>query len=242
MASPLALALALMLGGLSVRGIGVPDGPLTLRDGRRLREFVVAADELSVRDQETGWRLESVPPGQLTAAAQARLASGNREIGLVLYPTGADRNTSTRRVLARTVLVHTAAGTNPLTLPLTVEGGHRLEVPSYSHRLAVYAADDAFGAVELATTLRLVPGIVQADAELGRHQELQYLPNDPYFKLQWHLRAVEDINGGVDGIDAGVVPAWDNYRGAGSIVGVVDDGVEGSSAALGGRRRLSARH
>lgn len=218
-------ALILLLCGVSWISAGTPVGPLTLRDGRQLREFVVAEDELFVRNRDGGWKLESVPLGQIDAA-RGRLAGNSREIGLVLYPSGAERDLGTRRVLARTVVVQTQLGIDPHGLPRTVEGGRRLDIPSYSRRLAVYEADDVFGAIDLANTLRAIPGIAQADAELGRHQDLQYLPNDKYFKLQWHLHAVEDLNGGTDGIDVGAVPAWDNYRGAGIIAGIVDDGIE----------------
>lgn len=203
----------------------IPAGALELRDGRTPRTFVVAEDELSVRDAQSGWRLESISPGDL-AARRAQVARAGQEVALVLYPAGAGRDDGTRRTLARTVLVEVVPGTDPATLPMAVEGGRRMEVPAYSRRLAIYAADDAFGAVELATTLRRLPGVASADPELGRHHVLHYRPNDPLFGLQWHLEAVEDRNGGTDGIDVGVVPAWDKYRGAGILAAVVDDGME----------------
>lgn len=214
-----------------------PSGRLELREGRTVRSFVVAADELSVRDPEAGWHLEAVSPGD-PASSRARLARANREVSLVLYPVDAERNEGTRRTLANTVVVETRPGTDPGTLPLLVEGGHRVSVPAFSRRLALYEADDSFGAVDLAQTLQQIPGVVAADPELGRHHVLDYRPNDPYFNLQWHLEAVEDRNGGTAGIDIGVVPAWDKYRGAGIIAAVVDDGMEYTHPDLAANVRL----
>ena len=203
----------------------MPAGLIQLREGRTTRPFVVAADELSVRDPESGWHLESISPGDHNGT-QARLARAGREISLVLYPEGAERSDATRRTLAHTVVVETLPNHPTSALPLSVEGGHRLPLPSYSSRLAIYEADDAFGAIELAQTLQQVPGVLHADPELARHQLLEYRPNDPYFELQWNMEAVELQNGGTDGIDVGVVPAWDNYRGAGILAAVIDDGIE----------------
>jgi subtilisin-like proprotein convertase family protein len=54
-------------------------------------------------------------------------------------------------------------------------------------------------------------------------------PTDPLFGSQWHLQNTgQVINGttGVAGIDINVVDVWDEYTGAGVIIGDVDDGVE----------------
>ncbi len=50
------------------------------------------------------------------------------------------------------------------------------------------------------------------------------LPNDPLFQYQWHLLNTGQT-GGTPGIDLNVVPVWQNYTGAGVLVGVLDDGV-----------------
>jgi len=47
-----------------------------------------------------------------------------------------------------------------------------------------------------------------------------FVPTDPLFQDQWHLLNM------IGGIDINVMPVWDEYRGSGAIVGVVDDGVE----------------
>ena len=55
-----------------------PSGRLELREGRTVRSFVVAADELSVRDPEAGWHLEAVSPGDPASSVLNRVEYGNR--------------------------------------------------------------------------------------------------------------------------------------------------------------------
>jgi subtilisin-like proprotein convertase family protein len=52
----------------------------------------------------------------------------------------------------------------------------------------------------------------------------RFIPNDPQFPNQWHLKNTGQ-GGGLVGFDANVETAWDNYLGDGVVVGVVDDGV-----------------
>ncbi len=49
-------------------------------------------------------------------------------------------------------------------------------------------------------------------------------PNDPLFAKQWHLNNTGQT-GGPAGNDVGALRAWDTSRGAGVVIGVVDDGV-----------------
>ena len=55
------------------------------------------------------------------------------------------------------------------------------------------------------------------------------IPTDEFFGLQWHLQNTgQVINGvsGTPGIDINVVGVWDDYTGAGVIIGDVDSGIE----------------
>lgn len=51
------------------------------------------------------------------------------------------------------------------------------------------------------------------------------LPNDPLFQYQWHLLNTGQF-GGRPGVDANVVPVWDDYTGKGVTVGIYDSGVQ----------------
>ena len=52
-----------------------------------------------------------------------------------------------------------------------------------------------------------------------------FVPNDPFFRDQWHLRN-QGQSGGTSGADANIVPAWDTARGSGVVIGIVDSGVD----------------
>ncbi len=49
---------------------------------------------------------------------------------------------------------------------------------------------------------------------------------DSYFGYQWHLRATTS-----NGMDLNVLPVWDDYRGKGVTVGVIDTRIEIARAA-----------
>ncbi|HKB02974.1 MAG TPA: S8 family serine peptidase, partial [Gemmataceae bacterium] len=53
----------------------------------------------------------------------------------------------------------------------------------------------------------------------------RFIPNDPRFKDEWHLRNTGQL-GGTPGVDARVTSVWDKYSGVGVEIGVVDDGLE----------------
>ncbi|MCP5229071.1 S8 family serine peptidase [Accumulibacter sp.] len=57
-----------------------------------------------------------------------------------------------------------------------------------------------------------------ADSAVGAPQTAY---NDPSVSAYWHLQATISVAGG-----ANVVNVWDDYRGAGVVVGVIDDGVD----------------
>ncbi|WP_137045769.1 S8 family serine peptidase [Pseudolabrys sp. FHR47] len=54
---------------------------------------------------------------------------------------------------------------------------------------------------------------------------LNFIPNEPYFQNQWHLRNTGQT-GGPAGIDINVTSVWDDYDGSGVKVGVYDDSVQ----------------
>ncbi|HEY7089798.1 MAG TPA: S8 family serine peptidase [Tepidisphaeraceae bacterium] len=54
---------------------------------------------------------------------------------------------------------------------------------------------------------------------------LRAIPDDPLFPNEWHLLNTGQTTG-APGNDADVTPVWDNYRGDGVTIGVVDDGLE----------------
>ena len=53
----------------------------------------------------------------------------------------------------------------------------------------------------------------------------KWIPNDANFDDQWHLQNTGQT-GGNAGEDANITTAWDDYRGNGVVIGIVDDGVD----------------
>lgn len=75
----------------------------------------------------------------------------------------------------------------------------------------------------IAAPIRLARDPAYAPA-VRQHQK-RFVPNDPLFAGQWHLRNTGQ-QGGTAGEDARLVSAWDVATGAGVVIGVVDDGVQ----------------
>jgi len=82
----------------------------------------------------------------------------------------------------------------------------------------------------------VVPAADAAHAPDLRQQTTRSIPNDPLFATQWHLRNTGQ-SGGTAGEDARLPAAWDVATGAGVVIGVVDDGVQGSHPDLSANYR-----
>ena len=218
----------ILLSGWLVRtglAAGLPD-TLELRDGHRMRRFEVAREERYVRDPNGTGRVENLPFQAPTGAAPASIPNGRAAVEFfpVLYPLGHPHSDDSRRVLSREVLVTLEPGV--AAAAVAAAGGARLkDQPSFAPGFAIVEAANPVATLDLARTLQSLPGVISADPQLERYQSLEWIPTDPFFPTQWYLSA-NDANGGVDGIDLDVITAWDQVRGAGQIIGILDDGVE----------------
>ncbi|MDP6742469.1 MAG: S8 family serine peptidase [Candidatus Thalassarchaeaceae archaeon] len=77
----------------------------------------------------------------------------------------------------------------------------------------IFAQLQADGIVEVAYPL------IEWDAST------KMIPNDTKFSDQWHLQNTGQT-GGTSGEDVNVTGVWDNYTGAGVVIGIVDDGLD----------------
>jgi subtilisin family serine protease len=73
--------------------------------------------------------------------------------------------------------------------------------------------------------------VIEVEPQLARQQQRRAIPNDPFFSGQWHLNNTGQ-GGGEPAIDVNVLNVWNNYRGAGVVIGIVDDGLEKSHPDL----------
>ncbi len=53
-----------------------------------------------------------------------------------------------------------------------------------------------------------------------------YIPTDPLFDVQWHLRNTGQVEGGIPGQDVNVIRVWPDYAGTGVKVAAMDDGFD----------------
>ena len=80
-------------------------------------------------------------------------------------------------------------------------------------------------APELFTQLR-ENGDIEAAYPLVEQEMLpRWVPNDPKFPDQWHLQNTGQSSG-ISGEDVNITGAWNTYRGAGIVIGIVDDGLD----------------
>jgi len=196
-------------------------GPLKenyrLRERGEWRDFVVARDELH-RDRK---------PQRLGAAAGSMdeiRAKAGADGDLVLYPKGAPHDEANRRLVTRQVAVQLAPGVDPAALGMLTRS-RVTRTFDRAERWVVLETEGAAGsALEAAETLARVPGVLAAEPQMARQQRRRSIPNDPFFSRQWHLRNTGQ-GGGQSGVDLDVTSVWDQFRGAGITIGIVDDGL-----------------
>jgi subtilisin-like proprotein convertase family protein len=78
------------------------------------------------------------------------------------------------------------------------------------------------------------PAVAAAYPLIAREHVKRLIPNDPLFPSQWHLQNTGQ-GGGTPGEDARVTGVWNEYRGTGVLIGIVDDGLEYTHPDLSAR-------
>ena len=214
--------------GLTVPGVQLRTNRYTIYDRGQPRAFEVAADEVWVVTRAGAHRSEKIEPRADAEAVRQYADTLRKETGdevrLVLYEVGAPRTEYSRRVLTKEVLVQLAKDTDPNALAAGVGGVSRGEV-SYAPGFFLFETSETGGALFLAEALRAKRGVLSAEPQLAKQQQKRFLPNDPMFANQWHLRNTGQ-NGGTAGTDVNVTNVWDAYRGTGVMIGIVDDGLQ----------------
>jgi len=211
-----------------LRGEGASADSVIVFDAGQPRRFDIARDELHVKDRSGSDSLQQIQEepsvGQLRERAKMLAASAGADVNLVLYPAGV-RNPSSRRLLSRKVLLILAPDASAATVLAGVPGLARWRSVGYLPGAVVVEVSDPTGALSLADTLRSQPGVRSAEVLLARQHQRKLIPNDPFFMYQWHLRNTGSF-GGTPGTDIHVTNVWNNFRDAGIVIGIVDDGLQ----------------
>ena len=222
--------------------------PVSIEHGGALRELALANDELYVRNADGKGRVVTIPSATSASDLLGQIEKLQKETGsapeLIMYPTGAARNDSTRRIVTRDILIEadsrsaadalaSASGLSFKSAPVFAKGKYIYEAPSSPEALAFFVktADSASPYV--------TPLLASKVAKMA-------MPNDPLVQKQWHLKFQNQF-GAVSGTDVNVESVWkypsttkfnssnatSGYiRGNGVTIGIVDDGMEWSHPDL----------
>ena len=182
--------------------------------------YVVAEGELHNLTLD---RAEAVASG-VAPRLRAQTVGDTDIRDLVLYPKDAPRTEWTRRVLTREVLVRLSAGRDAAALARSVGAVAGNEL-AYAPRHFLLKVSQPGGALQVAAQLAGQPGVEHVEPVLKRKLAKRFVPNDTLFSQQWTLLNTGQ-HGATAGADINVTTVWDNYRGTGIIIGVIDDGLQ----------------
>src|SRR5678815_585223 len=144
------------------------------------------------------------------------------EIRPVLYPKGLPHTESTRHVATRDLLVKLPVGKTAAQV-VADAGATGSETTIVADYVVVHFASP-YRALDGARKLRA--GGMEVRPQLARAQSKRALPpTDQFFSEQWHLFNIGQ-GGGIPGVDANVLGAWDVTLGNGINIAVVDDGLQ----------------
>lgn len=207
---------------------------LRVREG----DFEIASNELqhypadgSVARPLTMQDQESLDQALNYAAYLAEQSGSDERYDLVLYQAGKKRTPLTRRVLTRQILVTLDPGADIAAIAEHT-GATQLQKPSYSENHLILTFANAGDSLAKLPLLEGVPGVTASEPLLAKRRFKKFVPNDPRYaysatntRYQWHLKNTGQ-NDGVAGVDANIESAWDQVKGNGITIGIVDDGME----------------
>ncbi len=201
--------------------------PFVLVADGKAQRFTVSLSEVVVNEGPAEKRFRKLSPQpDARRLLEAARKEGGPKTKLVLYPQGREGDPKARHYLGQRILVKTQDRT--VTMALIQQLGLRLvDEPDYAPGSLIVettsgGADTVFRAL---AALAESPGTVSAGPLLGRHHQKYSVPNDSLYSQQWWLKNT-GLSGGKAGTDMHVENVWDNYKGNGIHIGIVDDGLD----------------
>ena len=206
--------------------------PIQINDGRK-RSYILAVDELYQPTPDGVGQIvpikESSKPSTLASVASILALEKKQETRLILYPVGAPHNDQTRELASRTITIKTDDLEKCLNDAL-LAGFELKSMPSYAPNHIVLKATSPAQLLSASTTMMALG--YSANIELCPKYSPAFLPNDPLFANEWHIRG-RGQNGAKKASDAKITTVWDQrdssgnlIRGTGITIGIVDDGVQ----------------
>ncbi len=154
--------------------------------------------------------------------AQLAVLSGGARVLPTFYDTAG------RLVAAHGSIVLVLGSPDALHAAEKVARDHGLPAPTklkYGDHLYTIEASDPWKSVLALPHFSAIPGVV-AELDMVRHYVPTFIPNDPLFQDQWHLRNLGK-NHAIAGVDGRVSEAWDVTRGSPDVViAINDDGMD----------------
>jgi subtilisin family serine protease len=206
--------------------------PIQINDGRK-RSYVLAVDELYQPTPDGVGQIipikESSKPSTLASVANILALEKKQETRLILYPVGAPHNDQTRRIISSEIVIKTKDKES--TLKAASEAGlHLKSAPSYAPDFLIFTSDSPAQGISALIELRAKK--LESQPLLYRRATPLFLPNDPLFVNEWHIRG-RGQNGAKKASDAKITPVWEQrdssgnlIRGTGVTIGITDDGFQ----------------
>jgi subtilisin-like proprotein convertase family protein len=219
--------------------------PFDLIVGGETRRYHAALNEIFVQKPDGTAEIVEISAAPDLQAWQKEAQEVDPKAELVLYPPDQPREESQALILGSTLIVE-AENEAQATALAAEEGWEYLQPVGGENSLGRYLVANSNPVVNLQALLaqKLRKGGVvtgnfrkvlfprqkapsRVNPARARALAGRFVPNDTNFPSQWHLWQTNAVGtGNTSGIDVNVIDAWDLYKGAGVIVGIVDDGLQ----------------
>lgn len=221
------LLLPLILAGFQVSGAD-SNQPKVFRFSQDSagQGFEVALDELystATRGFQPIAECKDLETLHQVATASAETRGGG--FAPVLYLAGVTRSQQTVRIATPSILAELGAGVDP------VEAATRAGLVWVPHRHvpaghAMFRAATASESLLAVGRLSRLPGVISVEPMLASSPKTMSLPSDVMAALQWHLVNPVASGGNIPIDVGGITNVWNNYRGKGIMISIVDSGVD----------------